>query len=274
MLTALFNIPNLLEIVARWDRLVRAQLPPDVLWYATLSRDGMNFTGKTRAGENRRSAVAKGLESLCDRAGIPYLPPHSLRHGHALFALERATSIAAAKTISQNLMHDSLTTTEKIYGKLKLDNVRKHIAALTDPEKLSSDVTLDAIVRGFSGNPGALLDPLADALAKRLFETPNNFVDTLAKATASRINVIQIEGALSLGHPHLSGRRDLNPGPLQPHCSALAKLRHAPYTKDYNKECAVWQVEIGERCAYGTSPRRVPGGHPSNCPRTTRAMGM
>ena len=26
----------------------------------------------------------------------------------------------------------------------------------------------------------------------------------------------------------LSGRRDLNPGPLQPHCSALAKLRHAP----------------------------------------------
>ena len=28
--------------------------------------------------------------------------------------------------------------------------------------------------------------------------------------------------------PHLSGRRDLNPGPLQPHCSALAKLRHAP----------------------------------------------
>jgi hypothetical protein len=26
----------------------------------------------------------------------------------------------------------------------------------------------------------------------------------------------------------LSGRWDLNPGPLQPHCSALAGLRHAP----------------------------------------------
>ncbi len=42
----------------------------------------------------------------------------------------------------------------------------------------------------------------------------------------------------------LSGRRDLNPGPLQPHCSALAKLRHAPYVGDYNKESAVWQIEI------------------------------
>jgi hypothetical protein len=42
----------------------------------------------------------------------------------------------------------------------------------------------------------------------------------------------------------LSGRRDLNPGPLQPHCSALAKLRHAPYGEDYNKECAVWQIEM------------------------------
>jgi hypothetical protein len=30
----------------------------------------------------------------------------------------------------------------------------------------------------------------------------------------------------------LSGRRDLNPGPLAPHASALAGLRHAPIYLD------------------------------------------
>ena len=31
-----------------------------------------------------------------------------------------------------------------------------------------------------------------------------------------------------MGHLFWSGRRDLNPGPLAPHASALAGLRHAP----------------------------------------------
>jgi integrase len=119
--------------------MTRPQLAPGALWYATLSRDGTRFTGKTKAGKDISSAVAADLKLFCDRADIPYPSPHSLRHDHALFALDRATSIAAAKAISQNLMHDSLTTTEKIYGKLNRDNVRRHIASLTGVEQPSSN---------------------------------------------------------------------------------------------------------------------------------------
>ena len=40
-----------------------------------------------------------------------------------------------------------------------------------------------------------------------------------------------------------SGRWDSNPGPLQPHCSALAGLRHAPMSEaDYSAFPVLWQA--------------------------------
>jgi len=192
--TFLLNIPDLVDVVARWDKLVRTQLAPDALWYATLSRDGMHFTGKTKAGKDRRSAVADDLKLFCDRADIPYLSPHSLRHGHALFALDRATSIAAAKAISQNLMHDSLTTTEKIYGRLNRDNVQRHIASLTCSGQPSSDVSLNTIVKGFPETPEALIDPLADAFARRLSEICNDSIVELTDTITKQLLVEQMEG--------------------------------------------------------------------------------
>jgi len=56
--------PTLLAVVTQWDALVRRNLPPTALWYATLARDGMSFTGKTHVGRGRGSAARKGIKKL------------------------------------------------------------------------------------------------------------------------------------------------------------------------------------------------------------------
>jgi hypothetical protein len=92
-------------------------------------------------------------------------------------------------------MHDSLTTTEKIYGQLTRDQMRQEIAALTQPDQPIADPSLDAIIRGFSENPEILVDPLADAFVRRLSTAPNSFVQILAKATAQCIRAERSAGA-------------------------------------------------------------------------------
>ncbi|MCP4606011.1 MAG: site-specific integrase, partial [Proteobacteria bacterium] len=135
--TYLLDIPGLMETVVRWDGLVRAELSPDALWYATLARDGMHFTGNTCAGKDRGSAVAKGIRRLCQYADITYHSPHKLRHGHVVYAMQRATTIASLKAISQNLMHARLATTDSVYGVLPENDLKARIAALTQTEQSS-----------------------------------------------------------------------------------------------------------------------------------------
>jgi integrase len=137
--TFLLDIPDLLAAVSDWDHLVRDTLPPDALWYATLATDGMNFTGKTQPGRGRASAVRNGLRKLSRCLEFPYMPPHSLRHGHAVYAIQRCRNIAQLKAVSQNLMHSSLRTTEQIYGGLPDDSVGAHIAALTSEQRSAPD---------------------------------------------------------------------------------------------------------------------------------------
>jgi hypothetical protein len=103
--------------------------------------------------------------------------------------------IAAAKAVSQNLMHDSLTTTEKIYGKLTQDQVRREIAALTQLDQSTTDTPLDVIIHGFSENPEMLVEPLASAVIQRLPDAPSSFVETLAEATAQCLLAKQNVGA-------------------------------------------------------------------------------
>ena len=67
---------------------------------------------------------------MCNQADVPYRSPHKLRHGHALYALHRARTFPEFKAISQNLMHDSLTTTDAIYGQLMYDEVRQVITTI------------------------------------------------------------------------------------------------------------------------------------------------
>jgi len=129
-ITYLLDIPDLLEIVICWDKKVRAELPDCALWYAPVVWSGDSFSGKAKAGLSRACSFAKSLREMCDQAELSYRSPHKLRHGHALYALRRARTFPEFKAISQNLMHDSMTTTDAIYGQLMYDEVRHVITEI------------------------------------------------------------------------------------------------------------------------------------------------
>lgn len=128
-LTYLLQIPELLTVLQTWQaRLLN--LPATALWYATLTRDGMTLTPTLHAFDGRHNIIAKDIQEICKKAGIDYLSPHKLRHGHAVYALKRARNMAQLKAISQNIMHESVVTTDQIYGRLIDDDVRDIISAL------------------------------------------------------------------------------------------------------------------------------------------------
>ena len=135
--TFLLEIPELLTIVEKWDRRVRL-LPPDSLWYATLTRDSTTITATSDPHLGRGDLVERDLRPVCALAGVPYLSPHKLRHGHVLYALKRARNMADWKAVSQNVMHSSLTITDSIYGRLVDDDVRRIIGSLNTPAAIDS----------------------------------------------------------------------------------------------------------------------------------------
>jgi integrase len=95
------------------------------------------------------------MRQLCDLAGVEYKRPHALRHGHALWALTNANSVADLKAVSQNLMHRSLFTTDEIYGTLTESDTRERVVNLAKKE--SADDALSA-----------LADQIAERLAQKL----------------------------------------------------------------------------------------------------------
>lgn len=141
--TYMLDIPALLDGVRIWDQVVRPALPGTRPWYAPLTyHSGMAavvLDKRAVASERRRGTVAQGLRELCAAAGLAYLSPHKLRHGHAVHALKRARTIAELKAVSQNLMHADLAVTDGVYGVLADDDVRQTIAALGQAPTLEGD---------------------------------------------------------------------------------------------------------------------------------------
>ena len=169
--TFLLEIPDLLNMVTEWDRLVRNELHPNALWYATLARDGMSFTGKTEPGIGRAASVRKGLKYLCQQANIPYRAPHNLRHGHAVYAFNFARDMADRQAIKQNLMHGKRDTTD-IYTWLSDSEVAKRIASLTtsDQSTDNTEALAAAFVDALIQNPTAL-ERLAESFSERYERT-------------------------------------------------------------------------------------------------------
>ena len=91
--TYLLDIPDLVDAIRKWDSLDRSNLPSSALWYASLTTDGMGFAGEGRVTVHRVTLLARGIRRLCQKAGIPYLSPHKLRHGHAVHAIEQGVSM-------------------------------------------------------------------------------------------------------------------------------------------------------------------------------------
>jgi integrase len=119
--TDMLRLGDLERIVQAWDAKVRAA--GCELWYPRIDR-WRRFMAKERAldYESRKAILNQGIRGLCDRAGVPYLSSHKLRHGHAVYAMRRVKDMKGLKILSQNLMHRSVATTDGIYAPLVGDD--------------------------------------------------------------------------------------------------------------------------------------------------------
>ncbi len=167
-LTYLLDIPDLLTIVEKWDAFIRTQLPPTAMWYTpTISQWGVQTLSAERPGANRNLAISKRLRRLYDLAGLPYKSPHKFRHGHAVFGLQHAKTMADYQAVSTNLMHEDIRVTDSIYARLAYDEVKQRIAGLTASAKpvTVADGDMTAFVRTLS--PEQLSETLM-AIAQQL----------------------------------------------------------------------------------------------------------
>jgi len=129
--TYLLEVPVLMDVVKAWDTVVRFQLPPSAMWYAPIYGEwGDRAISSETPGKNRNISLGRRLRKLSQIAGVPYKSPHKYRHGHAVYALLQAKTMADYKAISQNLMHENINVTDSIYALLNSDELKHRIAAL------------------------------------------------------------------------------------------------------------------------------------------------
>jgi integrase len=166
--TYLLPIPELFAAVEKWDSCVRAILPLDAMWYTpTISQFGQQMLSSDPPGANRSVALAKRMRRLFAAAGLPYKSPHKFRHGHAVYALQRARTMADYKAASMNLMHGDIRVTDSIYAPLGSGDVQRRIAGLTGPSH--ADVRTPAIpANSFEKLTDAQLSQIMAVAAKRL----------------------------------------------------------------------------------------------------------
>ena len=120
-------------------------------------------------GENRSIALNKRLRALFTLASLPPLSPHKFRHGHAVWALQHARTMADYKAISQNLMHGDIRVTDGIYAPLLGREIGQRVAALADTGPAAAPLAGD--LADYLGRLGrddipAALRLLADRLAR------------------------------------------------------------------------------------------------------------
>lgn len=129
--TALLDIPELLEVVKDWDKEVRSHLPIEGFWFAPLSPDtGEIDTTCFVIGEHRETLARKNLQAWLSKVGLPYHSPHKFRHGHVHYAMAQAKTIEDYKAISLNVMHSSMEITDQFYSVLNDNQVHERISMI------------------------------------------------------------------------------------------------------------------------------------------------
>jgi integrase len=131
--TFLLNIPDLLVPVRRWDAIVRPVLPPTTPWYAPIGHCwGEQSLSNEEPGKWRLNGLEKRLKLLFSLANLEFKSPHKFRHGHAVFGLLHAQTMADYKAVSMNLMHESIEVTDSIYAPILHSDVQERIANLAE----------------------------------------------------------------------------------------------------------------------------------------------
>lgn len=131
--TFLLDIPELLKVVERWDRQVRAVLPENGFWFAPLSPDtGEIDPAATSIGQHRSTLATKNLRAWLIKVGLPYRSPHKFRHGHIQYGMKHSKTIEDYKAVSMNVMHSEISTTDEIYSRLKDEDIRGSISRISN----------------------------------------------------------------------------------------------------------------------------------------------
>lgn len=166
--TFLLPIPELHASVRGWDEIVRAQLPPTAMWFTPISLFwGEQSLSAAQPGRNRIVAVNKRLRRLFRLAHLPPRSPHKFRHGHAVWALQHARTMADYKAISQNLMHSDIRVTDGIYAGLLSDEVQTRVAGLDS--SVAGQTPLEGDLTNFLNRlPTADIPAALHLLAERL----------------------------------------------------------------------------------------------------------
>lgn len=125
--TYLLGIPDLLEVVTRWDARIRRKFNDRAMWYCNIGNGIEAVYTQSRA---RTHGLRNELRWLCAQVGMEYLGPHHFRHGHVVHAESVATTEADRIAISANLMHADPSITYRVYGRLKDDDRRERMSRL------------------------------------------------------------------------------------------------------------------------------------------------
>jgi len=137
--TALLNIPDLLEVVEEWDTYIRTKASSDDLWYApmrwtcttnVLIQNQVIAQKAADVPQHRAQSLRRALRVLFQMADLPYMHPHLFRHGHALYGLKNANTMAEYKAVSMNLMHSNIGITDGIYAMLPSEDLKETIGRL------------------------------------------------------------------------------------------------------------------------------------------------
>jgi site-specific recombinase XerD len=152
-ITYLYEIPDLLNVIRKWDSIVRAELPDDALWYAPINHSwGEQSLSKNPPGKNRVQALGKRFRKLYSLVGLEYKSPHKFRHGHAVYGLLNSKDMADYKAVSTNLMHSNLKTTDEIYAPLAKSEVKNRITNLPSQSKVESTGEIEKMLMNLNKN--------------------------------------------------------------------------------------------------------------------------
>lgn len=81
---------------------------------------------------------------------LPYKSAHKFRHGHAVYGLQHAQTMADYKAVSMNLMHEDIKITDEIYAPILSHEVQLRISRLGNQPTDPDENRLESLARGLS----------------------------------------------------------------------------------------------------------------------------
>ncbi len=140
--TYVLQLSELFDIVNAWDTKVREVLSPEGFWFAPISPKTSEIDpGVTQVGEHRANCFRKDLADWLAKHGIEYHAPHDFRRGHANYLFDNAKDMNDLEAARENLMQESLTTTER-YARQRKDQRKKRILQMSAPEAPAPQMNL------------------------------------------------------------------------------------------------------------------------------------